>query len=192
MARVMNELVMSLGRKIRFYRLKQDTTLKDLATQIGVTPSLLSQIEHGKASPSLGTLKAIADVFNVPIGILFEMNSRPSPSPLIKKNTFKKIMTEGNVMHSLLSPGFDDLEFFINEFPPEATTGEIPYSHDGIECGYLLKGTLFIELDGIEYKMEEGDSVVFESYRPHKVTNRSNTSATAIWVGSIPWVFKSE
>jgi len=35
MARVMDELVVSLGRKIKFYRLKQDITLKDLAIKIG-------------------------------------------------------------------------------------------------------------------------------------------------------------
>ncbi|HEY1405506.1 MAG TPA: helix-turn-helix domain-containing protein, partial [Spirochaetota bacterium] len=153
MTDIMDEMVLNLGRKIRYYRNKQTLTLKELAERIGVTPSLLSQIEHGKASPSLSTLKSIADVFEIPVGILFEMNSRPSPSPLVKKNTFKKIMTEGNVMHSLLSPGYDDVEVFINEFPPNATTGDSPYSHEGIECGYLLKGTLIIEVDGIEYKM---------------------------------------
>jgi transcriptional regulator with XRE-family HTH domain len=188
----MDDLVINLGRKIRYYRNKLNLTLKDLANQIGVTPSLLSQIEHGKASPSLSTLKSIADVFDIPVGILFEMNSRPSPSPLIKKNTFKKIMTEGNVMHSLLSPGFDDFEVFINEFPPNAATGESPYSHEGIECGYMLKGSVVVEVDGIEYKMEEGDSVVFESYRPHRVTNVSNQPAIGVWVGSVPWIFKTQ
>jgi transcriptional regulator with XRE-family HTH domain len=187
----MDDMILNLGRKIRYYRNKMGITLKELAERIGVTPSLLSQIEHGKASPSLGTLKSIADVFNVPIGILFEMNSRPSPSPLIKKNTYKKIMTEGNIMHSLLSPGFDEIEVFINEFPPGATTGETPYSHEGIECGYLLKGSLVVEVDGIEHKMEEGDSVIFESYRPHRVINRGNQTATGLWVESVPWIFKS-
>jgi transcriptional regulator with XRE-family HTH domain len=188
----MDEMIVNLGRKLRFYRLKLDITLKDLAGKIGVTPSLLSQIEHGKASPSLQTLRSIAEVFNIPIGILFEMNSRPSPSPLVKKNTFKRIITEGNVKHSLLSPGYDDIEMFINEFPPNSATGTVPYSHDGIECGYLLKGTLIIEVDGMEYVMEEGDSVVFDSYRPHRIINRSETSATGVWVGTVPWVFKSE
>jgi transcriptional regulator with XRE-family HTH domain len=188
----MDDLIVNLGRKIRYYRLKQDITLKDLAIKIGVTPSLLSQIEHGKASPSLGTLRSIAEVFNIPIGIMFEMNSRPSPSPLVKKNTFKKIMTEGNIIHSLLSPGFDDFEMFINEFPPQSSTGETPYSHDGIECGYLLKGSLLVEVDGIEHRMEEGDSIIFESYRPHRVINRGTIPAVAVWTGSIPWIFKSE
>ena len=58
----MDELVANLGKKLRHYRTKKDITLKELAGQIGVTPSLLSQIENGKAAPSLGTLKAIADV----------------------------------------------------------------------------------------------------------------------------------
>lgn len=188
----MDDLVVNLGRKIRYYRTKKEITLKELAQRVGVTPSLLSQIEHGKASPSLGTLRSVANVFDIPVGILFEMNSRPSYSPLVKKNTFKKMMTEGNIIHSLLSPGIEDIEMFINEFPVGATTGDVPYSHDGIECGYLLKGTLIVEIENIEYKMEEGDSIVFDSYRPHKVTNKGTTNAIAVWVESVPWVFKSE
>ena len=149
----MNEMIQNLGKKVRYYRTKNELTLKDLAEKIGVTPSLLSQIEHGKASPSLGTLKSLADVFNVPIGILFEMNGRPTATPLIKKNSYKRIMTEGNILHSLLSPGCEEMEVFLNDFPPGATTGERLYSHDGIECGYLFEGKLVLELEGAEYIM---------------------------------------
>jgi transcriptional regulator with XRE-family HTH domain len=188
----MEELIANLGKKLRYYRTKKDITLKALAESIGVTPSLLSQIEHGKAAPSIGTLKALADVFEVPIGILFEMSSKPAVSPHVKKNTFKRIMTEGNILHSLLSPGCEDLEVFLNDFPPGAMTGEKPYSHDGVECGYLLEGQLSVEVEGKEYVLEEGDSVILESFRPHRVVNKSDKPAKAVWVESVPWVFKSE
>ena len=52
-----DEIVAALGRKIKLYRENRRVTLKELSEKTNVTPSLLSQIENGKASPSLTTLK---------------------------------------------------------------------------------------------------------------------------------------
>ena len=49
-----------LGRTIRRLREEQDLTLRDLAKDVGVSSSFLSQVEQDKASPSLATLKSIA------------------------------------------------------------------------------------------------------------------------------------
>lgn len=188
----MEEMIANLGKRVHHYRAKKDLTLKELAERVGVTPSLLSQIEHGKAAPSLGTLKSLADEFEVPIGMLFETNGRQTQSPVIKKSTSKRIMTEGNILYTLLSPGLDDMEVFLCDWPPDATTGEIGYAHEGSECGYLLEGSLVLELDGVEYRLEEGDAVVFESCRPHRVYNRTDKVAKAVWAESVPWLFKGE
>ncbi|MGL4368153.1 MAG: helix-turn-helix domain-containing protein [Spirochaetota bacterium] len=188
----MDELIVNLGKKVRYYRTKKEMTLKDLAEKAGVTPSLLSQVEHGKASPSLATLKSLADVFNIPIGILFEMNDKGAASPLIRKNTYRRIVTDGNINYSLLTPGLDEMEVFLNDYPPDSMTGEKQYSHDGIECGYLIEGTLVVEVEDREYVMEAGDTVLFESYRPHRIVNRSGAAARAIWIETVPWLFKNE
>lgn len=184
------EMVAHLGMRIRHFRSKKKITLRELAERIGVTPSLLSQVETGKAAPSLGTLKALADEFGTPIGMLFEVNNPETPSPLLKKGTFKRVKTGGDIVYSLLSSGGDDLEVFLDDFPPNAETGETPYSHDGVECTYLLEGELCVEVEGVEYRMEQGDSICFESYRPHRMINRSGKTAKAISSTNSPWVFK--
>ena len=149
-----DEMVENLGRRVHHYRTKKELTLKELADRVGVTPSLLSQIEHGKAAPSLGTLKSVADEFGVPIGMLFEISGKTDASPVIRKNTAKRIMTEGDILYTLLSPGCDDMEVFLCDFPPDAKTGDAAYAHEGSECIYLLEGKLSLEIEGTQYVME--------------------------------------
>ena len=139
-----DEIIINLGKKIKNHRESKKITLKELAAKTSVTPSLLSQIENGKAAPSLTTLKSIADDFEIPIGILFETRTKNVQSPVIRKNSHKKILAEGNIRHFLLSQGLDDFEFLMIEFPPASNTGVEPYSHEGSECAYLVKGELHI------------------------------------------------
>ena len=185
----MDDLALNIGKKIQYFRKKREITLKRLAEQIGATPSLISQIERGKANPSLSTLKSIAEVFEVPIGLLFEYEARPADSPVIRKNRHKKIITEGNVHYSLLSPGADDMEVITIEFPPQTSTGYLMYEHEGRECGYVVKGQLSVEIEDETFLLNPGDSIQFESYRRHRVTNDGNVTALALWVNVVPWIF---
>jgi transcriptional regulator with XRE-family HTH domain len=188
----MDELVLNIGKKIQYYRKKNEITLKKLADMIHATPSLISQIERGKANPSLSTLKSIADVFEIPIGLLFEYETKNQASPIIKKGTHKKIITEGNVRYSLLTPGSRDMEVIIIEFPPGSSSGERMYEHEGLECGYLLKGELSIEIEDNVFTMLPGDSISFESYKRHRMTNKGEITAVAVWANVVPWIFVNE
>lgn len=188
----MQELIHNLGKKIQYFRKKNNITLKKLADLIHATPSLISQIERGKANPSLSTLKAVADVLKIPIGLLFENESRSATSPIIEKNAFRKIITEGNVHYSLLNPGDNKMEVLLIEFPPGASTGEFMYKHEGHECGYLMSGELTVYIEDEVFVMHPGDSINYESSKPHKLINEGEQTATVVWVNIIPWIFVHE
>ncbi len=186
----MDQLIVNIGRKIQYFRKKNDITLKELAEKIHATPSLISQIEHGKANPSLATLKAIADVFNVPIGLFFENEiKRTEHSPVIRKNAHRRMLTDGNVSYTLLNPDSSEMEVILIEFPPNASTGEEYYHHDGYEVGYIIKGELTVVLDDNEYNLQQGDSIAFKSLRLHKIKNDSSQTTIALWVNLVPWIF---
>ena len=63
---------MDLGKTIKAYRNSKKTTLKELASQINVTASFLSDIENNKKLPSVDTLNKLAEAFNIPLYILFK------------------------------------------------------------------------------------------------------------------------
>lgn len=60
-----------VGEGLRARREEADMSLRELARQVGVSPSLISQIEHCKATPSVGTLYAIVSTLGVSLDELF-------------------------------------------------------------------------------------------------------------------------
>jgi transcriptional regulator with XRE-family HTH domain/mannose-6-phosphate isomerase-like protein (cupin superfamily) len=51
----------TVGRRVREERLRQQIGVRELARRVGVSASLISQVELGKASPSVGTLYSIVN-----------------------------------------------------------------------------------------------------------------------------------
>lgn len=69
----------NLGLQLRTARKKSGMTLRELARQLGVSPSFLSQIENGKSQPSVATLYSMAQTLDVSIDHLFEGDAAPEP-----------------------------------------------------------------------------------------------------------------
>ncbi len=60
-----------VGSRVREERLRQKIGVRELARRVGVSASLISQVELGKASPSVGTLYAIVNELGVSLDQLF-------------------------------------------------------------------------------------------------------------------------
>jgi transcriptional regulator with XRE-family HTH domain/mannose-6-phosphate isomerase-like protein (cupin superfamily) len=60
-----------VGAGLRKHREEAGMSLRALAREVGVSPSLISQIEHGKATPSVATLYAIVSELGVSLDELF-------------------------------------------------------------------------------------------------------------------------
>lgn len=60
-----------LGAKLRVARKHAGLSLRELARQLSVSPSFLSQMENGKSQPSVATLYSLAQVLGVSIDELF-------------------------------------------------------------------------------------------------------------------------
>src|SRR3954471_1230780 len=61
----------TLGSRIRHEREAAGLTVRGLAARINVSASLISQVERGRATPSVATLWAIASELGIPVGELF-------------------------------------------------------------------------------------------------------------------------
>src|SRR5437762_6841474 len=67
-----------LGPRLRAIRLRQGVGLRQLARQLDLSPSSISQIETGKMRPSVRTLYALASEFGVTVDeVLFDDGPRP-------------------------------------------------------------------------------------------------------------------
>src|SRR5947199_9217958 len=85
----------SLGERIKSLRLERDLQQRQLAEKADLTPSMVSQIESGRLTPSLHTLGRIAAALGVPIAALFD--GQPSGSIVVsRKKDYPAISVDGS------------------------------------------------------------------------------------------------
>ena len=75
-----------IGERIRKERTKYDLSLSELAKEIGVSVSLLSLVENGKATPSMTVLDKICSFFSIHMASLFEEETGNPKVVLLKKD----------------------------------------------------------------------------------------------------------
>lgn len=74
------DLAGDIGRRLAAYRGERGLRVAELAREIGVTPSLISQIERGQSRPSVSTLFALAQALDVPVDAFFREAAAASPA----------------------------------------------------------------------------------------------------------------
>ena len=183
---------MSIGRETRLLRNERDMKGKELATAAGVSPSLISQIEHGTTTPSIDVLRRIASALQVHVGEFFSdrndtlfQTARPSEverSLVVRANARKKLMLPtSNLVYELLTPDLQgSLELLWIEIGPGLPFPSKPSVHQGEEADIVIEGRVHIWVDDEEYVLEEGDSITFESSRSHRTANLDGEPAIVI------------
>src|SRR5262245_65433682 len=71
-----------VGERLRDIRRLRRATLKTIADRAGVSESFLSQVERGRASASIASLRRIAGALGVTVADLFEPTGPPRPRVL--------------------------------------------------------------------------------------------------------------
>jgi len=148
-------------------------TLAILASKLAVSSSFLSQIESGRAMPSLATLKNISDVLNVTIGTLVGEGKNTSESPVVRENERRELKEFSNGLEiKLLSPQdpYIQMEPAFFEFEKDGNTGDFS-RHFGQEFIFVIEGSLEIHLASEVYILGKGDSFYFNSFTPHLFKN---------------------
>ncbi len=175
--------LLAIGSQVRQLRNERGLTLQALAEMTGLSASLLSLVERGKTSPSIGTLVSIAHAFDVHMTDLMPGTPAPPELPVLRHHEQRVYATPEGVNRRILR---DDrvrgLELALNEYGPGGTSAESLLHHAGYEYGVVIEGNLTVEVDGESYELEPGDSIAYDSTRPHRITNTRPTEARAMWV----------
>ena len=211
----------AIGEKLRAIRQEQKMSLRELAKKAEISASMLSQIETGKAFPSVRSLYNIAAALGVTVDHFFpDQNDQPieegvapisvgdltasemrsvllnrnlsdageftrpmASSPVVHPDGRPTIRLDGGVMWSRLTAFAEkDTEFLEINYAPGAASGVNMSHHGGREFGFILEGELTIELGFDSYTLETGDSIIFESTTPHRLSNNGPDAVRAIWV----------
>ncbi len=182
----MEELIYTIGEKLKALRLQQKLTIKDVSERTQLTKSLISQIENGKSLPSLKSLIALTTALGTTVGYLFS-NDMDSSDAVVRAGDRKVMSTRNGVTLYLLTPSLRNrqVEFLSVVYEKGASSG-ILHSHSGEEYGIVLKGRLEVTVREDTYVLEEGDSIVINSEIPHKISNAHTGDTEVIWANTPP------
>lgn len=176
-----------LGPQIRALRLARGLTSAALARHVGVSTSLISQIERDVTSPSLAVLWGIARALDVSIGAFFrdpafQPKTPPSGKATVVRSIARKLLGLPNsITYELLSPDLHhQIELIWVRFEPGEESPPEPYVHPGEEQMVVIEGEMHYIVDGEEYVLREGDAITFDSALPHRALNRSDRPAVII------------
>ena len=178
-----NETLLVVGASVRMARKRRRMTLQDLADQTGVSVSMLSMLERGVASPSIGTLVSVASALGLHMAQLFQDPSAQALSPVRRRADQVVVQAAEGVSRRLVHTDVEhDLEMVINEYEPGTSSSKTPVHHDGMEFGVIISGTLTVSLDDVDYVLEPGDGIAYSSSTPHVLTNNGLVKARAVWI----------
>jgi transcriptional regulator with XRE-family HTH domain len=175
----------SIGERLRTLRTSRGIGVRELARRVGVTPSLLSQMERGSVNPSVVTLFRLAEALDTTTDYFFGEGRGPQSAhgPVVRRGERARISLSGGITWERLTPTDEhDFEFMECMYPPGATSAREMQRHPGRDYGILLEGQLIIDVGFASYHLHPGDSIAFDASLPHRLTNPGDVPARTIWV----------
>ena len=165
-------------------------SIRSLAQRIGVSPSLVSQIETGKVNPSVGTLIAITTELELSLDVLFADALAPPQSGndengvLIHPDQRPRLELATGVTWYRLTPRHEedvDFLYVVYAVGGESCPRDGMMIHRGREYGLLLSGRLGATIGFDSYELAAGDSIVFEARSPHRFWTIGDEPAVVVW-----------
>jgi transcriptional regulator with XRE-family HTH domain len=173
----------ALGARCRALRSDRQLTLQAVAERTGLSQSMISMVERGRASPSIGTIVAISSALGVRVGDLFDFDHGGQLDPVLRKEDQDSISTrDGVTRRNAVAAADQGLGVNFNEYQVGCASAEELLHHEGFECGVVLEGTVRVDVGEASYTLTEGDSINYHSAIPHRISNIGDTPARTVWV----------
>ncbi len=173
----------AIGAEVRTLRRALDMTAADLAGAAGLSTGMLSKIENGAISPSLGTLQALARALNTPVNRFFARYEEPrdcSYVPAGQGVAIERRGTKAGHRYDLLGhalAGEVVTEPYLITLSPDAQPYPL-FQHEGQEFIHMLSGEVVYRHADRTYHLRPGDSLLFDAAALHGPERIPVTPAT--------------
>ena len=165
----------NIGIKVQEFRKKSGMSLRELAAQAELSPSMLSQIESNTVN------------LHVPLFQFFKDDVQ-ADRLIVRKGGNRIIGRIGEeVMYKLLTPDISGaIEFCLMEIPAGVSSSDVPREHTGEEVAYIISGEIDLHLSGTVHHLESGDSVRIPPMSPHRWVNCYDSDFKAVFAITPP------
>lgn len=177
----------TLGERIKRLRLERGLQQRQLAEKAELTPSMVSQIESGRLTPSLHTLGRIAGALGVPIATLFD--GQPAGSILVsRKKDYPVVSFDGSSERwAVLGAGLfqGKIRAVISTLDGKSRgvdTDKVVIKPGQMKLFYVIEGRVGLHYNGADHRLDAGDSALLDGGAPHGWENLGARKARVLWV----------
>jgi transcriptional regulator with XRE-family HTH domain len=187
-----------IGSRLREERERASISQRELARRLGVSASLISQIESGQSKPSVSTLYAIVTELGVSLDHIFQVHEHElslatavegevdgdAGVPVVHPAERHVVeLDSGVTWERLTSHQHEDVDFLHVIYDVGGSSGpdERLMRHPGREYGHVISGRLGVQLGFEQHELGPGDSIAFDSTMPHRLWNLGDEPVHGIW-----------
>ncbi|HEV8563947.1 MAG TPA: helix-turn-helix domain-containing protein [Actinomycetota bacterium] len=189
-----------IGTRLREQRDRVGISQRELARRIGLSASMISQIESGQSKPSVSTLYDIVNELGVSVDDIFSGGNGSSAEPgsqdgaapgstthhgpMVRLEDRHVIDLDSGVRwERLTSHKHEDVDFLhvVYDVGGSSASDTKMMRHPGREYGLVLEGRLGVQLGFDDFALGPGDSIAFDSTQPHRLWNLGDVPVSGIW-----------
>ena len=175
------KVAVDVGARLKQLREDRRVSMRTLAKNSSLSANALSMIERGLTSPSVSTLTKLAGALEVPITAFFRRE--PDRQKVVFRQSVDRmrIPMQHGLWEDLGGDCFSErMEAFIMTLEKESSSGLHAMTHSGSEFVLVLSGQLSYEVDGQQYEMLAGDSLMFAANLKHRWCNPGPGATSAL------------
>ena len=196
------------GARLRSRRQELGLSLRELGDRVGVSASMLSQVETGRCRASVAVLYRLVNELGLTLDDLFD-DSAAAPAtaaadaPVTSSSTRRRagkrapqrpVLTRGERVTIELESGVTweklsnaappGLEFILVTYRPGSSSGKSGKfsQHEGFECAYVVSGELTFHHKFDTWTLTAGDTITFDAAEPHRLENHGTEDVVAVWL----------
>lgn len=177
---------MEIGLKLKRLRMENGLTQEELADRCELSKGFISQLERDLTSPSIATLLDILEALGTNINEFFTEDTEEK-IVFKKEDIFIKEEPDYKMTIKWIVPNAqkNEMEPIIIDLQPKGTSyTDAP--HHGEEFGYVLKGSIELQIGKKRYVVKAGESFYFKANKEHIIKNNTDKVASILWVSTPP------
>lgn len=164
-----------IAENLKRLRNERQLSLSKLSEICGVSKVMLGQIERGESNPTINTIWKIATGLKIPYTHLIDEPIKTDV--LIRKElSTKQASPDGKyrVYCYFTSHANRNFELFTVELDNNSTYESQSHGEKTQEYIIVYSGELSLDVAGTNYILKTGDSILFDSSKPHTYSNSSD------------------
>ena len=171
------------GRILKAQRKAKKLTLTQLAQETGLSSAYLSLLERNMNNPTVENLNRVCTALDLTLADLIE-EANSSSSIVVKANERKVIFEGGGYLYEAACEGQRQIDCLVMTISD--TNLHVSNAHIADEIGFVVSGSITLNVSGTEYPLSAGDCIYIEANQHHSYYKTSQEDCVTFWVYGSP------